>query len=51
MTDATHSVPRHPLVERLVVDLGIAEVGTADVDAFLAAPGDALLFFTEDLLQ
>lgn len=51
MTDATHSVPRHPLVERLVVDLGIVEVGTADVDAFLAAPGDALLFFTEDLLQ
>lgn len=41
-------VSRHPLVERLVRDLGVPEVGAGDVDAFLASPGDAVLFFTED---
>jgi len=41
-------VPRHPLVERLLAEFGLPEVGTADVDAFLAAPGDAVLLFTED---
>ena len=42
---------RHPLVERLVTSLGLPEVGMDDVDAFLAAPGEALLFFTEDPKQ
>lgn len=42
---------RHPLVERLVTDLGLPEVGAADVDAFLTAPGDAALLFTGDLRQ
>ncbi len=51
MTDAPRHAPRHPLVERLVAGLGIPEVGCDDVDAYLAAPGDALLFFTEDPLQ
>lgn len=51
MTDAGPTVPRHPLVRRLVEELGVSEVGAADVDGFLAAPGNALLFFTEDPLQ
>jgi len=42
---------RHPLVERLVGELGVPEVGSGDVDGFLAAPGDAVLFFTEDPKQ
>ena len=44
-------VGRHPLVERLVREFGLPEVGAADVDAFLAAPGEAVLFFTEDPKQ
>jgi hydrogenase-1 operon protein HyaE len=42
------AVTRHPAVERLCRGCGIPEVGTADVDDFLAAAGDAVLFFTED---
>ena len=42
---------RHPLIERLLRDFGLPEVGAADVDAFLAAPGEAVLFFTEDPKQ
>lgn len=42
---------RHPLLERLVRDCGIPEVDAASVDAFLAGPGDAVLFFSEDLKQ
>jgi hydrogenase-1 operon protein HyaE len=42
---------RHPLIERLVRDCGVPEVGLDSVDAFLAAPGDAVLFFTEDPKQ
>ena len=42
---------RHPLIERLVGELGIPEVGAGDVDGFLAAPGDVVLFFTEDPKQ
>ncbi len=51
MTDAGRNAPRHPLIERLVADLGVPEVGRDELDAFLAAPGDALLFFTEDPMQ
>jgi hydrogenase-1 operon protein HyaE len=47
VTEAT----RHPLVERLVRELGVPEVGIDDLDAFLAPPGDAVLFFTEDPKQ
>lgn len=39
---------RHPAIARLCRDFGIPEVGSAEVDAFLAAGGDAVLFFTED---
>ena len=42
---------RHPLVERLMRDFGLPEVGATDVDAFLAAPGEAVLFFTENPKQ
>lgn len=42
---------RHPLIERLLREFGLPEVGAADVDAFLAAPGEAVLFFTEDPKQ
>ncbi|MCC7198876.1 MAG: hypothetical protein IT483_05160 [Gammaproteobacteria bacterium] len=43
--------PRHPLIERLVSQLGFPEVDTATVDAFLAGPGDAVLFFSENPAQ
>jgi hydrogenase-1 operon protein HyaE len=42
---------RHPLVERLVSTFGLPEVGAGDVDEFLAASGEAVLFFTEDPRQ
>lgn len=42
---------RHPLVERLLRDHGLPEVDVESVDAFLATPGDAVLFFTEDAKQ
>ena len=48
MTDAGAGSPRHPLIERLLADFGLPEVDTAGVDSFLAAPGDAVLLFTED---
>lgn len=44
MTDAT----RHPLVARLVDEFGLPEVDAGSVDGFLAAPGNAVLLFTED---
>ena len=47
MSDA----PRHPLVERLLREAGLREVGVDDVDDFLGPPGDAVLFFTEDPKQ
>jgi hydrogenase-1 operon protein HyaE len=39
---------RHPLIERLVTSLGLPEVDAGSVDSFLAAPADAVLFFTEN---
>lgn len=42
---------RHLLIERLLREFGLPEVGAADVDTFLAAPGEAVLFFTEDPKQ
>ena len=48
MTDAGAVLPRHPLIERLIAEFGLPEVDTVDVDAFLAASGDAVLLFTED---
>jgi hydrogenase-1 operon protein HyaE len=37
-----------PLVTRLVKEGGAARLDDASFDAFLAAPGEAVLFFTED---
>lgn len=48
MVEVTGQAGRHPLVERLIRDFGLPEVGTGDVDAFLEPAGDAVLFFTED---
>jgi hydrogenase-1 operon protein HyaE len=41
----------HPLVERLFATHGYANVDPAGLDAFAGAPGDAVLFFTEDPVQ
>lgn len=48
MADAAAAMTRHPAIARLCRDFGIPEVHSTDVDAFLAADGDAVLFFTED---
>jgi hydrogenase-1 operon protein HyaE len=40
--------PRHPLIERLLRECGVPEVGSEGIDAFLAPAGDVVLFFTED---
>jgi hydrogenase-1 operon protein HyaE len=42
------SFPLHPLIRRLVEDLGYPLLSAADVDAFVDAPGVSVLFFTED---
>lgn len=41
----------HPLVERLFAQHGCANVDETTLDAFLAAPGHALLFFSENPVQ
>lgn len=51
MPEAIPSPPRHPLLERLRRDCGVPEVDAASIEAFLEAPGDAVLFFSEDLKQ
>lgn len=38
----------HPLVERLFTAHGYTNVDAAGLDAFITAPGHALLFFSED---
>lgn len=51
MPEAPAATARHPLLERLVTECGVPEVDSASVDAFLSAPGDAVLFFAENLVQ
>jgi hydrogenase-1 operon protein HyaE len=41
----------HPLFERLFAQQGCANLDAGRLDAFLAAPGHALLFFAEDPVQ
>jgi len=48
VADTADLAARHPAVQRLCRDFAMPEVGAADVDAFLASGGDAVLFFTED---
>jgi hydrogenase-1 operon protein HyaE len=54
MTAQTAAAPAakpHPLFERLFAQHGYANLDAAGLDAFLAAPGPALLFFAEDPVQ
>jgi hydrogenase-1 operon protein HyaE len=48
---AAGSATLHPLVERLFTAHGYANLDAAGLDAFVAAPGHALLFFSEDPVQ
>jgi hydrogenase-1 operon protein HyaE len=49
--DARTAGTRHPLVERLFTHHRYADVDAAGLDAFIAAPGHALVFFSEDPVQ
>jgi hydrogenase-1 operon protein HyaE len=51
VAEAAGGSPRHPLIERLCREFGLPEIDAAGVDAFLAAGGDTVLFFTEDPLK
>lgn len=51
MAETPGATLRHPLIERLCSDFELPEVDSADVDAFLAEGGHAVLFFTEDPLK
>jgi hydrogenase-1 operon protein HyaE len=45
----SHALPaRHPLLERLGAEHGFPELTAASFDAFISAPGHALVFFSED---
>lgn len=48
MTDTAGATPRHPLIERLVREFDLPEIGAGQADSFLEGPGDAVLFFTEE---
>jgi hydrogenase-1 operon protein HyaE len=45
------SAPPHPLIERLFAQHGYANVEAAGLDAFVAAPGHTVLFFSENPVQ
>jgi hydrogenase-1 operon protein HyaE len=45
---AVETATLHPLVERLFTTHGYTNVDAAGLDAFAAAPGHAMLFFSED---
>lgn len=49
--DVAGAATLHPLIERLFATHGYTSVDAAGVDAFVAAPGHALLFFSEDPVQ
>lgn len=51
MADAAAVIPHHPAIARLFREFDLPEVGVDDVDAFLAAGGNSVLFFTEDPKQ
>jgi hydrogenase-1 operon protein HyaE len=48
---ATQNAALHPLLARLFAQHGYANLDAASLDAFVAAPGPALLFFAEDPAQ
>lgn len=41
----------HPLIDRLTVEFGYPRLDAGNLDAFLAAPGDAVLFCGGDPIQ
>jgi hydrogenase-1 operon protein HyaE len=49
--DARAAGTPHPLIARLFTQHRYADVDAAGLDPFIAAPGHALLFFTEDPVQ
>ena len=49
--EAPTAATLHPLVERLFTAHGYVNVDAAGLNEFAVAPGDALLFFTEDPVQ
>lgn len=54
MTTPTAAAPKaalHPLVERLFAEHGYENLDATSLEAFLAPPGHALLFFSEDPVQ
>jgi hydrogenase-1 operon protein HyaE len=48
---ASQTATLHPLLARLFAQHGYASLDAATLDAFVAAPGHALLFFAEDPAQ
>lgn len=48
---AETAAPLHPLLEQLFTRHGFERVSEGDLDRFAAAPGRALLVFTEDPLR
>ena len=48
---ATPTATLHPLFERLFAQHGYANLDAASLDAFVAPPGHAILFFAEDPAQ
>jgi hydrogenase-1 operon protein HyaE len=48
---ASQTAALHPLFARLFTQHGYANLHAASLDAFVAAPGPALLFFAEDPAQ
>lgn len=48
---ATRTAALHPLLARLFSQHGYANLDAASLDAFVAAPGHALVFFAEDPAQ
>jgi hydrogenase-1 operon protein HyaE len=47
----TSAATLHPLIERLLAKQGYENLDAASLDAFVAAPGHALLFFAADPAQ
>lgn len=48
MNAAAITIDAHPLIERLAGSALARWIGLADVDAFISAPGDHVLFFHSD---
>jgi len=51
MSETVDTAPLHPLLDQLFSKHGFTAVGAATLDAFVHAPGAALLLFMEDPLR